>query len=142
VSFPAISSATSIRPRAYIVPKRDHVNIGIGYVLSHCRQAISEAPYAARYHRTCDYEISPKLRDSVRIQRYLFADRRRIARVIDGVHREQGIIRLMLDFVVGKRPYRELCRRVLSRSPRLAARFVWDCLTRKALSREPDLSTM
>jgi flavin-dependent dehydrogenase len=30
---------------AYIFPKRDHVNIGIGYVLSHYRQAIDAAPY-------------------------------------------------------------------------------------------------
>jgi hypothetical protein len=69
VSFPAISSAMSIRPRAHIVPKPDLVNIGIGYVLSHYRQAISEAPHAARYRRACDYEIGPELRDSVRIQR-------------------------------------------------------------------------
>jgi hypothetical protein len=37
--------------------------------LSHYRQAISEAPHAARYRRACDYEIGPELRDSVRIQR-------------------------------------------------------------------------
>src|SRR6185295_14506908 len=30
---------------AYIFPKRDHVNIGIGYVLSHYRAAIDRAPY-------------------------------------------------------------------------------------------------
>jgi flavin-dependent dehydrogenase len=30
---------------AYIFPKRDHVNIGIGYVLSHFRDAIDRAPY-------------------------------------------------------------------------------------------------
>ena len=31
---------------AYIFPKRDHVNIGIGYVLSHYRHAIDAAPYS------------------------------------------------------------------------------------------------
>ncbi len=30
---------------AYIFPKRDHVNIGIGYVLAHYREARDEAPY-------------------------------------------------------------------------------------------------
>jgi geranylgeranyl reductase family protein len=30
---------------AYIFPKRDHVNIGIGYVLSHYRHAIDASPY-------------------------------------------------------------------------------------------------
>jgi geranylgeranyl reductase family protein len=30
---------------AYIFPKRDHVNIGIGYVLSHYRGAIDASPY-------------------------------------------------------------------------------------------------
>ena len=29
----------------YVFPKREHVNIGIGYVLSHYRHAISQAPY-------------------------------------------------------------------------------------------------
>jgi flavin-dependent dehydrogenase len=30
---------------AYIFPKRDHVNIGIGYLLSHYRRAIDASPY-------------------------------------------------------------------------------------------------
>ena len=30
---------------AYIFPKRDHVNIGIGYMLSHYRRAIDASPY-------------------------------------------------------------------------------------------------
>jgi len=30
---------------AYIFPKRDHVNIGIGYVLSYYRESVDEAPY-------------------------------------------------------------------------------------------------
>jgi geranylgeranyl reductase family protein len=30
---------------AYIFPKRDHVNIGIGYVLSYYRQSIEDSPY-------------------------------------------------------------------------------------------------
>jgi flavin-dependent dehydrogenase len=30
---------------AYVFPKRDHVNVGIGYVLAHYRERIGEAPY-------------------------------------------------------------------------------------------------
>src|SRR5262249_31131530 len=30
---------------AYLFPKRDHVNVGIGYVLSHYREAVGGAPY-------------------------------------------------------------------------------------------------
>ena len=196
---------------AYIFPKRDHVNIGIGYVLSHYRAAVGHAPYdlqrafvaalrdrgivvgdsvrknftpflipvggplrhpargrvllagdaggfvngftaegiyyamvtgdlaaaavaeggdvtnlAARYRRACDYEIGAELRDSVLIQRYLFADRRRIAGVIQGTRREPETTRAVLEFAVGRRSYRSLRRRLLARSPLLAGRLVWE----------------
>src|SRR5262249_9063491 len=35
---------------AYIFPKRDHVNVGIGYVLQHYGRAIDAAPYALQKH--------------------------------------------------------------------------------------------
>jgi flavin-dependent dehydrogenase len=194
---------------AYIFPKRDHVNIGIGYVLSYYRDAIGNAPYdlqrefvedlrrrhviegasvrdnftpfmipiggplgtpgrgsvllagdaggfvnaftaegiyyamvsgelaadavaardprplADRYRRACDAEVGDELRDSVLLQRYLFADRRRILAVIDGAARERALTKLLLDFVVGRITYRALRRRMLTRSPILAARLLW-----------------
>jgi geranylgeranyl reductase family protein len=207
---------------AYIFPKRDHVNIGIGYVLSHFRDAIDLAPYdvqrgfverlrdrglvcgesvrknftpalipiggrlrlprrgrvllagdaggfvnavtaegiyyamvsgelaaravqasrgvptlAAQYSRACDDEIGAELQDSVRLQRFLFADRRRIARLIDGAHREHKVAQLILDFVVGSCSYRELRRRILTRSPSLLLSFMWACLTTTTLPSEP-----
>jgi flavin-dependent dehydrogenase len=195
---------------AYIFPKRDHVNIGIGYVLSYFRSEVAAAPYdlqrgfvdslrergiivgdsvrehftpylipvggpladpgrgrvliagdaggfvngftaegiyyamvsgelaaravvataaepaklAAVYRRACDYEIGCELRDSVLIQRYLFADRRRIARVIDGANRERALTRLILDFAGGRRSYRAVRRRILARAPLLVARLL------------------
>jgi geranylgeranyl reductase family protein len=201
---------------AYIFPKRDHVNIGIGYVLSHYRESIGVAPYelqrgfidrlrergivegdsvrgnftpflipiggplgmpargrvllagdaggfvngftaegiyyamvsgelaaravlesrgdvrglARRYRRACDYEIGAELRDSVAIQRFLFADRRRIARVIDGARRERAATKLILEFAAGRRSYHDVRRRLLARFPRLAGRLVWDWLCR------------
>jgi flavin-dependent dehydrogenase len=205
---------------AYVFPKRDHVNIGIGYVLSHYRRVVDQAPYdlqrafvarlrergivvgestrenftpfiipvggplrepgwgrvlvagdaggfvnaftaegiyyamvsgdlaaqailtsrsddlsglGRRYGRSCDYEIGIELRDSVRIQHYLFADSRRIARVIDGAHRQQALIQLILEFVVGRRSYRDLRLRMLARSPSLACRVAWERLMKKTI---------
>ena len=192
---------------AYIFPKRDHVNVGIGYVLSHYRKSIGTAPYelqrgfvdhlrhraviegesarrnftpalipvagplrrpgrgrvllagdaggfvnaftaegiyyamvsgelaaksaigtparsvstlARRYRRACDHEIGSELRDSVLIQRYLFADRRRIAKIIEGARRAPASTRLIVDFVTGRIRYPELRRRLLMQAPGLA----------------------
>jgi geranylgeranyl reductase family protein len=197
---------------AYIFPKRDHVNIGIGYVLDHYRRDVDEAPYelqrafvdhlrrrgivegdsvrrnftpfiipvggplkrpgrgrvllagdaggfvngftaegiyyamvsgdlaaravvetgadvasglAGRYRRACDREIGAELRDSVLIQRYLFGDRRRIARVIDGVSRYPALTNLVLDFAMGRCSYGQLRRSMLIKAPLLAARLAW-----------------
>jgi flavin-dependent dehydrogenase len=201
---------------AYIFPKRDHVNIGIGYVLSHYRETARAAPYdlqrglvarlrerglvagdsvrenftpfiipvggplrepgrgrvllagdaggfvngftaegiyyamvsgdlaaravlrtagdpsatARHYGRACDYEIGAELRDSVAIQHFLFADRRRIARVIGGALHEMAMTRLIVDFVAGGGSYRALRRRLLARSPRLTGRLMWERLGR------------
>jgi len=209
---------------AYIFPKRDHVNIGIGYVLSYYRDQVEGAPYdlqsafvnalrargvvvgesvrqnftpflipvggplrrpgrgrvllagdaggfvngftaegiyyamvsgdvtarvilrskgsverlADRYRRACDYEIGAELRDSVLIQRYLFADRRRIARVVSGAHRERAIIRLILDLIAGRRGYREVRRGILARAPLVAGRLGWECLKNVLARSEPD----
>jgi geranylgeranyl reductase family protein len=194
---------------AYIFPKRDHVNVGIGYVLSYYRQAMEDSPYdlqrefvddlrrrhivkgesardnftpfllpvggplrvpgrgtvllagdaggfvngftaegiyyamvsgelaadailardprplADRYRRACDREIGAELRDSVRLQRYLFADRRRILGLIEGATRETALAKLVVDFAAGRMSYRTLRRRMLARSPLLAARLLW-----------------
>ena len=201
---------------AYIFPKRDHVNIGIGYVLSYYRSAIDASPYdlqrglidtlrsrgivagesvrrnftpflipvggplrrpgegrvllagdaggfvnaftaegiyyamvsgdlaartiiecddrrragpfrpaeksdlATAYRRACEREILPELRDSVLIQRYLFSNPRRIKRMIRSAPRHDAITNLILDYAVGRKPYRAVRRRVLARAPHLA----------------------
>jgi len=195
---------------AYIFPKRDHVNIGIGYMLSEFRERVAAAPYdlqrdfvadlrdrglvagesvkknftpfqipvggplrrpargrvllagdaggfvngftaegiyyamvsgdlaaraviessgrlpgaAGRYRRAVDDEIGTELRDSVLIQRYLFADRRRIAAVISGLPRERALTGLAIDLAIGRRSYRDVRRRFLIRSPLLAGRLL------------------
>jgi flavin-dependent dehydrogenase len=85
-----------------------------------------EAALASRYAKACEGELGPELRDSVHIQRYMFGSRKRIRDVIDGATREKAITGLVLDFAVGKMPYRTLKRRMLTRAPMLAARVVWE----------------
>jgi geranylgeranyl reductase family protein len=197
---------------AYIFPKRDHVNVGVGYVLSHYREAIERAPYelqrefvawlrergilegdsdrrnftpflipvggplgapgrgrvllagdaggfvngftaegiyyamvsgelagravlesaanvslmAETYRRACDHEIGSELRDSVLIQRFLFADRRRIAHVIAGASHSRRMTNLVLDLAMGKRTYRDVRRRWLLCAPATALQFVYE----------------
>jgi flavin-dependent dehydrogenase len=215
------SSASAAEGYAYIFPKRDHVNVGIGYVLDHYRSAIDVPPYdlqrgfidelrrrgvmegesvrsnftpfiipvggplgkpgrgrvllagdaggfvngftaegiyyamvsgdlaartvistparamktlARRYQRAVRREVGAELRDSVLIQRYLFADHRRIADVIHGASEERELTRLILDFAVGRLSYATLRWRMLRRVPRLAAHLVWGRLKTKFLS--------
>jgi geranylgeranyl reductase family protein len=213
---------------AYIFPKRDHVNIGVGYMLSHYRTAIDRAPYdvqrefvrqlrergivegesnrhnftpflipmggplrrpgrgrvllagdaggfvnaftaegiyyamvsgelaaravtgvavdrgdldglAERYRQACDHEIGTELRDSVLIQQYLFADRRRIARVIAGAAGDRATTRLIIDAVMGRRGYGTVRRQLLVRSPGLAARFLWARIRKTAVGLQSSL---
>lgn len=209
---------------AYIFPKRDHVNIGIGYVLEHFRESVDEAPYelqrgfvghllgrgivegesvkanftpfqipiggplsrpgkgrvllagdaggfvnaftaegiyyamvsgelaaravadttpsserslASRYRRASNYEIGAELGDSVLIQRYLFANKRRIGKVIDGASRAPAMTRLILDYAVGRLSYPVLRRRLLASAPVLAAHLAWERLRILAASLRP-----
>jgi flavin-dependent dehydrogenase len=80
------------------------------------------------YRSACVEEIGAELRDSVMLQRYLFADRRRIARVIRGAHAAPAVTRLILDFAIGRLSYRSLRRRMLCQAPGLAVRFAWERL--------------
>ncbi len=212
----------------YIFPKRDHVNIGIGYVLDYFRRDVGAAPYdlqrafvaelrdrgivvgrsmrehftpfiipvggplkrpaggrvllagdaggfvngftaegiyyamvsgelaaravlasrddlaatARRYCRGCNDEIGAELRDSVLIQRYLFADRGRIAQIVNGANREGAVTRLVLDLAIGRRSYREVRRRILARSPGLLVRMVAEKLRSRSLRHAAAITTM
>jgi flavin-dependent dehydrogenase len=89
---------------------------------------------ARRYQRAVRREVGAELRDSVLIQRYLFADQRRIADVINGASEQQELTRLILDFAIGRLSYGALRWRMLGRVPRLAAHLVWGRLKTKFLS--------
>jgi hypothetical protein len=95
--------------------------------------AVAEAPagargLASRYRRACDHEIGTELRDTVLLQRYLFADRRRIARIIMGAGREAAMTRTILDWLVGRVGYRHARRAVVGRAPLVAARLAWNAV--------------
>jgi geranylgeranyl reductase family protein len=211
---------------AYVFPKRDHVNVGIGYVLQHYRDHIGDAPYdlqrafvdhlrargvvhgdsvranftpflipvggplrrpgrgrvllagdaggfvngvtaegiyyamvtgelaaravidsgssadmARRYRRAWRREIGAELRDSVLLQRYLFADRRRIAQIVNGAVRERAMTGVLLDFAIGRIPYSRLRWRLLAGSPRLLAGLLWQRMKWRLWSR-PDRRRM
>jgi flavin-dependent dehydrogenase len=199
---------------AYVFPKRDHVNVGIGYVLSYFRDAIGRAPYelqrefvaglrrrevmigdsvrdnftpslipvggplarpgrgrvlltgdaggfvnaftaegiyyamvsgdlAARaiietpgapaghrlanhYRRRVSAEVGAELRDSVLLQRYLFADRQRTARVIRDTPKHPMATRAILDYAIGHRSYASVRRQILIRYPQLAFHLLWE----------------
>jgi geranylgeranyl reductase family protein len=198
---------------AYVFPKRDHVNVGIGYVLEHFRTDVRRRPYdlqraliedlrargaiagrsvrenftpfiipvggplkrpgrgrvvlagdaggfvngftaegiyyamvtgelaaraivatpaadvtrrlAARYRRACRAEVGAELRDSVLVQRHLFANRRRIARVVASATGNPAVTRLVLDYAMGRRSYRAVRRRVVAGAPMMAMQLAW-----------------
>jgi hypothetical protein len=69
----------------------------------------------------------------VLLRKYLFADRRRIARVIDGAGREDAITRLIVDYAIGRMPYGALRRRVLARAPLMAGQLISEWLRAKVV---------
>jgi hypothetical protein len=80
---------------------------------------------ARPYRRAVNQEIGAELRDSVLIQRYLFGDRRRIAAAIAEAPRQAAMTRLILDFIIGRRSYRDVRRRIFMRAPLLASKLMW-----------------
>jgi geranylgeranyl reductase family protein len=205
------SSRKTAEGYAYIFPKRDHVNIGIGYVLSYYRSDVDRAPYdmhrafiaelksrgivtgesvrpnftpfhipvggplrqpasnrvllagdaggfvnaftaegiyyamvsgelaaqavvdsarhpgtlARRYTRACDREIGRELRESVLIQKYLFADRTRMSNIIRNARRHPRTTRAILDYATGRRSYASVRFHLLTRFPGLALQMLW-----------------
>jgi geranylgeranyl reductase family protein len=185
---------------AYVFPKRDHVNVGIGYLLSFYREAIAESPYELqtcfvrrlndlgvlrgasvrrnftpflipvggplrqtmshrvllagdaggfvngftaegiyyamvtgelaaraiaeghpeRYERAWKREIGAELRDSVIVQRYLFANRARVDGMVRAARRHIDLALRIVDYAMGRITYQQARRRLLMSAPRLA----------------------
>jgi hypothetical protein len=83
---------------------------------------------AKAYNRLCNREIGAELRDSVLIQRYLFAHRRRIGRIVNGAQRQRAVSRLIIDLAAGRRTYHQVRRRIFARAPILMGHFGWELL--------------
>jgi geranylgeranyl reductase family protein len=196
---------------AYVFPKQDHVNVGIGYVLSYFRARVNDAPYdlqqrfvadlrtramldgrsarenftpflipvggplgqtgrgrvllagdaggfvngftaegiyyamvtgelaaravletgsaveglARRYARSWQKEIGTELRDSVLVQRFLFADERRIRTVIEGARARPDLANAIVDYARGRLPYRAARWRLLRSVPLAGLELAW-----------------
>ncbi len=83
---------------------------------------------APSYAAACRREIGAELRDSVLIQQYLFRRASRVRAVVEGAAREAALVRLILEYAVGRREYRDLRRRMFARAPVFALRMAWELL--------------
>lgn len=104
--------------------------------------ATSMGSLAVRYRRACDREIGAELRDSGLMQRYLFADRPRIAKVIAGAQSDPDSARAILDYIVGCITYRDMRRKIVFRAPLLAARLAWSGIHSMFASCSPSAATV
>jgi geranylgeranyl reductase family protein len=69
------------------------------------------------YERTWRAEIGRELADAVLIQRYLFGNHERVARIINGAATLPGLTDMILDYARGSLSYAGLRRRMLLRFP-------------------------
>ena len=74
---------------------------------------------AAWYTAASRAEIGSELRDSIRLQRYLFGDPSRVAGVIAGAREHAGLSHLVIRYFMGEVAYSRVRVGVLARSPRL-----------------------
>lgn len=81
-----------------------------------------------RYRKLWRRAVGTELRDSVLIQRYLFASHERVNRVVRGCRTLPWVATAMIDYATGKRSYAEIRRHVLFRSPTTVAKLVWNAL--------------
>jgi len=80
---------------------------------------------ARRYTRACDREIGRELRESVLIQKYLFADRTRMVHIIRNARRHPRTTRAILEYATGRRSYASVRFHLLTRFPGLALQMLW-----------------
>jgi flavin-dependent dehydrogenase len=82
-------------------------------------------PQLARaYSNACRREFGAELHDSVRVQRFLFSDRRRIARLVRSAQRDPAVGRMIAEYATGTTPYATLKRRAIFQAPLGAARIL------------------
>ena len=188
---------------AYVFPKRDHVNVGIGYLLSYYKEAVRQRPHELQrrfvgsltakgvldgassrshftpflipvggplprtawdrvlvvgdaggfvnafsaegiyyamvsgelaadavlsgaprtYERLWRRELGAELRDAVWVQRYLFADSRRVDAMVRGARAYPAVASGLVDYAMGSLDYGDARLRLIMRLPLVAARL-------------------
>ena len=105
-----------------------------GELAAHAAHAsTSPANTGATFERLWRAEIAAELRDAVVIQRFLFADRTRINRLVRAGRALPWIADLIVDYAAGRVSYPQAKRRILAASPRTAVRLAW-LMVRKQLA--------
>jgi flavin-dependent dehydrogenase len=125
---------------------------GIYYAMvtgEHAARAVLDVPardvprrLAPHYCRICREEIGGELRDSILVRRHLFADRRRIARVITAAAGDRRLTGLVLDYAIGRQPYAAIRRKVLASAPLAACNLFMQFVGSMLLPKGPATSTM
>lgn len=83
----------------------------------------AERVVARRYVGSWRAEFGAELRDSVLVQRYLFADARRIQAVVRGAEAFPEVAQMIIAYATGTLSYRQARRRLLSRFPGVALKL-------------------
>ncbi|HEY4352693.1 MAG TPA: hypothetical protein VGN31_15785, partial [Paraburkholderia sp.] len=105
-----------------------------GELAAHAVASSGRSMNAGRaYERLWRAEMGVELRDAVIIQRFLFADHARVDRLVRAGRALPWIGPLIVDYAAGRLSYLDARRRVLSASPRTAARLAW-LMVRKQLA--------
>jgi flavin-dependent dehydrogenase len=85
---------------------------------------LQQAP--ARFDRMWRTEIGAELRDSVRVQRFLFCNPSRINAMVRGARRHPGLAKNVIDYAMGRMSYRSARMRLVAKCPLVALRMLWN----------------
>ncbi len=80
----------------------------------------------ARFERLWRAEVGAELRDSVRVQRFLFCNSSRIDAMVRGARVHPRLAKYVIDYAMGRITYRSARARLLARYPLIAVRMLWD----------------
>jgi geranylgeranyl reductase family protein len=80
----------------------------------------------ARFDRMWRAEIGTELRDSVRVQRFLFSKSSRIDAMVHGARRYPHLTKNVIDYAMGRMSYRSARVRFVARCPLVALGMLWN----------------
>jgi hypothetical protein len=70
--------------------------------------------------------MGAELRDSVRVQRFLFCHSGRIDAMVRGARQHPQLAKYVIDYAVGRLSYRSARARFLAKYPLVAMRMLWN----------------